>query len=208
MRPRLCNGIRRSVFVLGLCALALPAAAQGRDAWQQPERVLEDLHLRPGMSLADVGCGTGYFTVPLARAVGDTGVVYAVDIDVQAVQTVARLAEQQQLLNVRALVSEPTRTHLEKASLDAAFICNVLHEVPPEQRLPLLKDTVRAIRPGGFLFLLDWRKSPEVTFDPYDKLIPRQDLLTLCTEAGLVLDAEFHYLRYQVFLRLRKPPAP
>jgi len=63
-----------------------------------------------------------------------------------------------------------------------------------------------AIKPGGFLFLIDYRKSREVTFDPYEKLIPRDDLVKLGSDAGLSLDAELHYLKYQVGLRFRKPP--
>ena len=51
----------------------------------------------------------------------------------------------------------------------------------------------------------DWRKSHDITFDPYEKLIPRENLVQVGTDTELALDAEFHYLKYQVFLRFRKP---
>jgi len=88
-----------------------------------------------------------------------------------------------------------------------AFFCEVLHEMPAADRLLLIRDVVRALKPGGILILIDWRKSHDITFDPYEKLIPREDLVQLGTDAGLALDAEFHYLKYQVFLRFRKPGA-
>ena len=88
--------------------------------------------------------------------------------------------------------------------MDALLVCDVLHEVPEAQRLPLVKSAVRALKPGGFLYLIDYRKSRDVTFDPCEKLIPRDELIRIGTDAGLRLDGEFHYLKYQVFLRFQK----
>jgi SAM-dependent methyltransferase len=140
--------------------------------------------------------------------VGEAGRVFAVDIDREAIGQVNERAQQERLANVEALVSDPTDIKLPSDSLDAALLCNVLHEAPPEQRLPLVRDIARALKPGACLYLLDWRQSRDVTFDPYEKLIPRDDLLKLGGDAGLTLDAEYHYLQYQVFLRLRKPVQP
>jgi ubiquinone/menaquinone biosynthesis C-methylase UbiE len=177
-----------------------------RDEWQQPDRVMADLAPASGAVVADVGCGSGYFTGRLARAVGETGRVYAADIDAKALGELQKQVERDHLANVTVILSEPTDTKLPSASLDAALLCDVLHEAPEAVRAPLVRDIARALKPGGFLFLIDYRKSREVPFDPYDKLIPREDLLSLGEQAGLTLDAEFHYLRYQVFLRFRRPP--
>jgi hypothetical protein len=68
-----------------------------------------------------------------------------------------------------------------------------------------VQSAVQALKPGGTLYLIEYRKSKEVTFDPYEKLMPRDDLLKIGAETGLQLDAEFHYLKYQVFLRFQKP---
>jgi len=169
---------------------------------------MADLSLAPGMCVADVGCGEGYFTFRLAEAVGEGGRVSAVDIDADAIGSVRRQAEKGHLANVQAMVSEPTDTKLQSGSVDVALLCDVLHEAGPEQRAPLVRDIARALKPGGFLFIVDYRKVHEVPFDPYEQLIPREDLVRLGEEAGLTLDAEFHYLKYQVFLRLRKPAQP
>lgn len=188
-----------------LSAVGLAAAQDSREQWQQPDRVMADLALRAGQSVADVGCGSGYFTFRLARAVGESGRVIAVDIDAHALDAVRQQAEAQGLTSVETVHSQATDTKLEPASADVVFVCDVLHEVPLEYRAPLVQDIARALKPGGFLFLLDYRKSHDVPFDPYEKLVPRDDLVRLCEDAGLLLDAEFHYLRYQVFLRWRKP---
>lgn len=189
------------VFLCGLCL----GKDLDRGQWQQPNRVMADLSIKTGSTVADVGCGAGYFTFRLSRAVGPAGKVYAVDINAKAVAKLQAEAEKEHLSNIKTIVSDPTNTKLPSECADLVLICDVLHEAPKEQRLPLIKDAVRALKPGGFLFLIDYRKSREVPFDPYEKLIPREDLVKLCEDAGLSLDAEFSYLKYQVFLRFRKP---
>ena len=202
---------RRLVPLLALAAgflavLASPLAAESRDEWQQPDRVMTDLNLKPGAAVADVGCGPGYFVFRLAKAVGPGGKVFAADIDKKALKAVADRARAEHLANIEVVTSEPADTKLAPNSVDAAFVCDVIHEVAPHaDRAPLMKSAAAAIKPGGFLFLIDYRKSHEVKFDPYEKLVPREDLVKLATDAGLVLDAEFHYLKYQVFMRFRKP---
>jgi len=176
-----------------------------RDDWQQPDRVISNLNLRQGAKVADIGCGEGYFTLRLAKSVGERGLVYAVDVDTRPLEVLKKQAEKEHLTNVVVVVSEPTDTKLQPECLDALFVCDILHEVPQAQRLPLLKSATRALKSGGFLYLIDWRKSRDITFDPYEKLIPRDDLVRICTDAGLLLEGEFHYLKYQVFLRFRKP---
>jgi ubiquinone/menaquinone biosynthesis C-methylase UbiE len=183
-----------------------PAEPPGiRDDWQQPDRVISSLALKPGTRVADIGCGEGYFALRLAKSVGEQGLVFAVDVDTRPLEVLRKHAKEEHLANVVVVVSGPTDTKLQPACVDVVFVCDVLHEVPETQRLPLLKNAVRALKPGGLFYLIDYRKSKDVTFDPYEKLIPRDDLVRICTDAGLRLDGEFHYLKYQVFLRFQKP---
>jgi ubiquinone/menaquinone biosynthesis C-methylase UbiE len=182
-------------------------AAEKRDDWQQPDRVVADLNLGSGAVVADVGAGRGYFTFRLAAAVGEKGKVFATDIDAKALAAVKEQAEKQKVKNVETVVSEPTDTKLAPASVDAALLCNVLHHVPEALRAALVQNVAQAIKPGGTLFIIDWRDKPEVPFDR-GRHIPLDSLVKLATDAGLVLDAEFHYLKHQVFLRFRKPPQP
>jgi ubiquinone/menaquinone biosynthesis C-methylase UbiE len=205
MRSRRLGGLYSVVAVLCLVLSSCLIYGEERDAWQQPDRVMRDLGLKPGTRVADIGCGEGYFTLRLAKSVGEQGLVFAVDIDAPTLDVLKKQAEREHLTNVVVVVSEPTDTKLQPECVDVLFVCDVLHEVPEALRLPLLKSAVRALKPGGFLYLIDYRKSRTVTFDPYEKLIPRDDLVRVCTDAGLLLDGEFHYLKYQVFLRFQKP---
>jgi len=207
MMSRRLGGLYCFVAVLCLILSSCLTSGEERDHWQQPDRVISDLGIKPGTKVADIGCGEGYFTFRLAKSVGKQGLVYAVDINAPALDALKKQAELERLTHVVVVVSEPTDTKLQPESVDALFICDVLHEVTVADRLQLLKSAVRALKPGGFLHLIDYRKSRDVTFDPYEKLIPRDDLVRVCTEAGLLLDGEFHYLKYQVFLRFQKPIA-
>jgi ubiquinone/menaquinone biosynthesis C-methylase UbiE len=207
MRSGLCFRLIAFAIVAAVCAAAPCLAAESRESWQQPERVVADLGLKAGASVADVGAGRGYFTFRLAAAVGENGKVYATDIDAKALQAVKDQAAKQNARNVETIVSEPTDTKLAPASVDTAILCDVLHHVDAAQRDALVKNIAGAIRPGGYLFIIDWRDKPEVPFDR-GRHIPQESLVKLATDAGLVLEAEFHYLKYQVFLRFRKPPQP
>jgi len=189
------------IFLILCCTFV---SAGDRNDWQQPDRVMSDLGLKPGTRVADIGSGEGYFTLQLARAVGPQGHVLAVDIDTRALAALKVKADRQRLTNVTIVVSEPADTRLPSESVDVLFICDVLHEIPEAQRLPLVQSAVRALKPGGFLYLIDYRKSRDVKFDPYERLVPRDELVRICTDACLHLDAEYHYLKYQVFFRFQK----
>jgi hypothetical protein len=60
------------------------------------------------------------------------------------------------------------------------------------------------LKPEGLFYLIDYKKSSDVPFDPYERLIPHENLVNICREAGFVLDTEFFYLKYQVFFRFKK----
>lgn len=197
------------LLAAGLVAASCRAARRrtSRDEWQQPGRVVADLGLKDGSTIADIGAGRGYFTFRLGKAVGATGKVYATEISTRAIRSVADRVKRDKLTNIETVLSEPTDTKLTSECLDAALICDVLHHVPKDQRLPLTKDIARALRPGGYLFIVDWRFDAKISYDK-GRRIPRKDLVRLAADAGLTLDAEFLYLEHQVFLRCRKPKPP
>ncbi len=202
----------RRPFILLAAAVVLTtgmpavAARSGRDPWQQPDRVVADLGLSDGSVVADVGCGRGYFVFRLAKAVGPTGTVYAEDVSEKALKGLKNRLDREGTKNVRVVRGESTDTHLPDGALDAALFVNVYHHVPEKHRAGLTADVVRALKPGGCVFLVDWRVDAKVKWDK-DCRIPRDDLIAMMEKAGLVLDAEFLYLEHQVFLRFRKPAA-
>jgi len=205
----------RRLFSLAISILllaAVSAAAQreerkSRDDWQQPARVVQELHLNAGDIVADIGCGRGYFTFRLAEAVGKTGKILGVDIDEKALDALKTRAQREQVGNIEVIHSEPTDTKLAPDSVDAAFICMVMHHVPKEQQQLLLGSVAKAIKPGGYLYVIDIRRDIESPLRWHGEQVRREDLIEKATAEGLVLDADFYCLPYQYFVRFTKPEA-
>ena len=199
-----------SILLAVVLATAVCAAAEkkgeSRDTWQQPDRVVKDLGLKPGEVVADIGCGSGYFTFRLAKAVGADGKVYAEDISDKALKSLKDRVEREKLTNIAVVKGDATDIKIPAAACDAAILVNVLHHVPKENRLGLTKDVARALKPGGRLFIIDWQVDAKIKHD-LNRRIPKDQLLALGKDAGLVLDSEFDYLEHQVFFRFTKPPA-
>jgi len=175
-----------------------------RTAWQQPDRVVKDLGLKEGAAVADVGCGSGYFTFRLSKIVGEKGKVFATEISDKGLKAIADKAKKDNIKNIETIKSDPQKTKLSACSVDAAIICNVLHHVKKEDRIPLVADIAAALKPGGSFFILDWRVKAAIKHDKNNRVL-RADLIGYAEKAGLKLDAEFFYLTNQVFLRFKKP---
>jgi arsenite methyltransferase len=176
----------------------------GRDKWQQADRVVVDLGLKEGASVADVGCGSGYFTFRLSKIVGEKGKVLATEISEKGLKSIDARAKKNNITNIQTIKSDPKKTKLAPCSVDAAIIVNVLHHVKKEDRVELVKDIAAAIKPGGSFFILDWRMKAAIKHDKNHR-VPRETLVGYAQGAGLKLDAEFFYLENQVFLRFKKP---
>ena len=125
-----------------------------RDAWQRPDLVLTALGLGPHMVIADVGAGTGYFTVRLARAVPD-GQVLAVDIEPDMIRYVTERAAREQLSNVRAVLSTPSDPKLAAGSVDRILVVDTWHHI--DDRPAFARALAAALRPGGKLAIVDFK---------------------------------------------------
>jgi ubiquinone/menaquinone biosynthesis C-methylase UbiE len=107
-------------------------SSPGRDGWQRPDAVVAALTIRPGDRIADLGAGTGYFTIHLARATGPTGIAYAVDTDEDMLASVEDAAERAGLSNVRSILGGDDGPNLPER-VDLAFLCNVYHHLPNQR---------------------------------------------------------------------------
>lgn len=126
-----------------------------RDEWQRPRDVVAALGVGEGMTVADVGAGTGYFEPHLSRAVGASGVVVAVDVEPDMVRYLAERARREHLPNVRAALSTPDDPGLAKASVDRVLVVDTWHHVPDRPRFAAkLRE---ALRPGGQILIVDFR---------------------------------------------------
>ena len=125
-----------------------------RDAWQRPDDVIRLLNLTPTMTVADVGAGTGYFSVRLARAVPD-GQVIATDLEPDMIRYLAERAGREQLPNLRAQLATPSTSGLAASSVDAILVVHVWHHVAA--RASYARDLAAALRPGGTLLIVDFK---------------------------------------------------
>jgi SAM-dependent methyltransferase len=125
----------------------------GRDERLQINRVMDILGVTSGKSVADIGAGSGWFSVRAAHRVGKAGVVYAVDINPEAIQYIDRRARKEQLSNVQTILSKPDDPLLPAYSVDAVLLLKTYHEVA--HPLTLLRNLRAALRPGAKLGIID-----------------------------------------------------
>jgi ubiquinone/menaquinone biosynthesis C-methylase UbiE len=120
-----------------------------------PERVLGWLPLRPDATVADIGCGPGFFSLPLAERL-PRGTLYAVDLEPVMLDTVRERMEAAGLTNIRLVRATEDRVPLDPAALDGAFLSMVYHEIA--DRPAYLAMLGGLLRPDGWLAILDWEK--------------------------------------------------
>jgi len=125
----------------------------GREQRLQIDRVMDILGIESGKNVADIGAGSGWFTVRAARRVGATGVVYAVDINPEAVRYIDRRVRTESLSNVKTILSKADDPMLPPASLDAVLLLKTYHEVADP--ITLLKRLRPALKPGARLGIID-----------------------------------------------------
>ncbi len=125
----------------------------GRDRKLQVNRVMDLLEIAPGKSVADIGAGSGWFTVRAARRVTNAGRVYAVDINPEAVRHISKRATKEKLANITAIESKPDDPLLPSGTVDAVLLLKTYHEV--QDPVELLKNLRPALRAGAKVGIID-----------------------------------------------------
>lgn len=121
-----------------------------------PNEVIDRLHLEPGMVVADIGAGTGFFALPFARAVGPAGMVWAVDLQPAMLKILEeKLRQEGAPHNIELREGQAADTGLADGSCDLAFLGNIWHEL--DEPGTVLVELRRILRPGGRVAILDWR---------------------------------------------------
>lgn len=177
-----------------------------REAEEAPTRAIAALKIRPGQVVADIGAGSGYYTVRLAKAVGPTGKVFATDIQPGMLDLLGRSVAQAQLKNVVPVLSAPDDPKLPADALDLAIMVDVYHELAAPQAF--IRRLRTALKRDGRLVLLEFRKEdPRVPIRPEHKMSVaevRQEL----EPDGFTLSAVLDDLPWQHILVLTRTDAP
>jgi ubiquinone/menaquinone biosynthesis C-methylase UbiE len=127
-----------------------------REMEEEPDKALDALQLTRGSSVADVGAGSGYFTVRMAERVGPDGRVYAVDIQPEMLRLLGERLKRGRITNVTPVLGAIDDPKLPEATLDLILMVDVYHEFSEPQKM--LRRMRAALKPGGRLVLLEYRK--------------------------------------------------
>jgi ubiquinone/menaquinone biosynthesis C-methylase UbiE len=127
-----------------------------REAEEAPTRAVAALEVRPGQIVADVGAGSGYYTMLLSKAVGAGGRVYATDIQPEMLDLIRKKLESTRTSNVEVVLGTSTESRLPDRAIDVALMVDVYHELAQPQAF--LRSLKRALKPDGRLVLIEFRK--------------------------------------------------
>jgi ubiquinone/menaquinone biosynthesis C-methylase UbiE len=176
----------------------------GRDAWQKPAEVIAAMTIRPGMMVADIGAGTGYFTVYLSRAVGPEGTVLAIDPEPDMVKHLGQRAHKDGLGNVLPVLGMFEDPFLPRGRVDRVLIVDTYHHI--DDRLDYFGRMRRDMAPGGRLVVVDFHKRPLPVGPSPEHKLERDTVVYEMQKAGWRLDGEIKSLPYQYVLIF--DPAP
>ena len=131
----------------------------GREDKLQINRVMDILGITPGKNIADIGAGSGWFTVRAARRTGDAGQVYAVDINPEAIRYIDDRMQKEQLHNIKTILGREDNPLLPTDQIDAVLLLKTYHEVA--KPVTLLQNLRPALRPGAKVGIIDRNGSAE-----------------------------------------------
>lgn len=172
--------------------------APDRDRWQRPDRIMDALGVADASRVADIGAGSGWFTIRLARRVGPQGVVYAEDVQPEMLNAITRRVRREGLSNVRSVLGRGADVRLPDGSVDVVLIVDAYHEI--EDRVALLTSVARALKPQGRIGVVDFRVGGGGPGPEEDERVAPDLVIADATRAGLRLMANEAFLPYQYFL--------
>jgi ubiquinone/menaquinone biosynthesis C-methylase UbiE len=166
-----------------------------REREEATTRMREELNLKPGMTVCDLGAGNGYHTLPMAKKVGPEGKVLAVEVQPEMLTMLRERAEAVKVTNIEYVLGELHDPKLPDSSCDVILLVDVYHEFShPVQMLAAMR---KALKPGGVIVLVEFRaEDPDVPIKPEHKM-SREQILKELPANGYKLLREFHGLPWQ-----------
>ena len=167
-----------------------------------PEEVLNQLKIRDDMLVADFGCGSGGWVIPLARRIKN-GRVYAIDILEEPLSVLKSRATSEEIGNIEAIKADLEDDQLLKLAndfLDLVLLTNLLFQV--EDKKSILEKAKRVLKNGGQVLVVDWK--PGALLGPKENQISSQEITKIAKQAGLKIEKEFEVSPFHWGLILRK----
>ncbi len=174
-----------------------------REREERTDLLLENLPLEPGAVAADIGAGTGYFSLPMARQVGPEGRVLAVDIQPEMLAIIADRVAAENLANVDTILATETNPRLPANSIDLVLLVDAYHEFAYPREV--MTGVAAGLKPGGRVVLIEYRaEDPRVPIKRLHKMSAEQAIAEM-RAVGLDWETTLDFLPQQHFLVFRKP---
>ena len=159
--------------------------------FSDPQKNIEQCGIQVGMEIADLGSGSGFYTMTAAKALFSTGRVYAVDVQKDLLTKIKNSAIREGLHNVEVIwgdIEKPNGTHLRDGSIDLCLICNILFQV--ENKRSTIDEIKRILKPGGLVLVVDWADSFGGIGPKPDAVVKKEVVLDMMEKSGFHMDRE------------------
>ena len=174
-----------------------------RDGWQKPEDVIRHAGVATGMTVADLGAGTGYFSVRLARAVGSEGRVLAIDVEPNLVEHIRLRAAKDALPWIAPILTAPDDPKLPSRGVDVVLIVDTWHHIDARDRY--LGKIAAGLKPGGTVTVVDFKQGEFPVGPPDAHKLPPEVVVREFTDGGWTLVRRSEDLPYQYLLVFAPP---
>lgn len=172
--------------------------APDRDLWQRPDQIMDALGIADASVVADIGAGSGWFTIRLARRVGPHGIVYAEDVQKEMINAISRRVGREGFNNVKPWLGSNNDPRLPASALDAVLMVDAYHEV--EDRVTMLANIARSLKPQGRLGIVDFRLDGTGPGPAPEERVSPDAVVNDARKAGLKLIRQESFLPFQYFL--------
>ncbi len=178
---------------------------ESREREEDCNTLLEALKIKPGETVCDLGCGNGFYSVKLAKLVGEQGKVIAVDIQREMLELLKDLAAEQMVENIETVLGTLVDPKLQKESVDLVLLVDVYHEFShPEQMLAAIRTS---LKPSGRVALVEFRaEDPNVPIKPLHKM-SKEQIMKEFPPNGFKLVEEFDKLPWQHLMLFQRDDA-
>jgi len=178
------------IYYTGLNALK---NVNKRDEWQQPEKIMNVIGVKPGMVIGDIGAGEGYFTFKLSKRVGKRGIIYANDINWRSIERIKRQIEEEGITNIKTILGEANDPLMPDGALDIALMVNVFHYLG--KPVEFLEKIRKSLKEKGLLAIVQWDPEKMEDANGLDKL-PGIEVIK-----SIIKDAGFKDIQIKTFLK-------
>lgn len=172
--------------------------APDRDLWQRPDQIMDAMGIADASVVADIGAGSGWFTIRLARRVGPRGLVYAEDVQEEMIAAISRRVTREGFNNVREVLGLGNDPRLPAGSCDAILMVDAYHEV--EDRVSMLANLAKSLKPQGRLGIVDFRLDGTGPGPAPEERVSPDVVVNDAKKAGLRLIRQEPILQFQYFL--------